>query len=235
MLDVLSQARPVSLHGVGLSLAGADEPSSAHLSKLRLLVERYKPVLISEHLAWSQFEGAFFPDLLPFPRSRDALRRTCRNVDMAQEAIGQRIAIENPSLYLPLDGHEMSETEFLTELVARTGCALLVDVNNVYVSANNIGFDPTEYLEALPVDAMVEIHLAGHSPDPECAEALLIDSHDAPISEEVWHLYKQLIGRVGPRPTLIERDGNVPAFSELMEEQARAAELLHQVRQPAYA
>ena len=230
MLEALRAARPLSLHGVGLSLAGADLPNPVHLDRLKALCDRFRPVLVSEHLAWSRSETRYFPDLLPFPRTTEALLRIGRNIDRVQNRLGRQILIENPSLYVALDGHEWSETEFLRQLVKRTGCRLLVDVNNVAVSANNLGFDPQAYLDALPADAIGEIHLAGHRPDPQHGAALLIDSHDAPVAEAVWTLYRHLVGRTGPVPTLIERDGNLPAFTELMAERERAAAILRTSR-----
>src|SRR5687767_1797108 len=212
MLAALRAARPLSLHGVGLSLAGAAEPDRGHVARLKRLCDRFEPMLISEHLAWSRLEGRYYPDLLPFPRTTEALLRIGRNIDRVQEALGREIAIENPSLYVAIPGHEWDETDFLAQLVRRTGCRLLVDVNNVAVSANNLGFSARTYLDALPAEAIAEIHLAGHRPDPALGAALLIDSHDAPVAEAVWALYDRLIARVGPVPTLIERDGNLPAF-----------------------
>ncbi len=230
MLRALREARPLSFHGVGLSLAGAAEPDRAHLARLKRLVDEYRPMLVSEHLAWSREGTTCFPDLLPFPRTLEALLRIARNIDIVQNALGRQILIENPSLYVQLDGHDFAETDFLRQLVRKTGCRLLVDVNNVAVSANNLGFDPYRYLDALPADAIGEIHLAGHRPDPEHGDALLIDSHDAPVSEQVWALYDDLLDRIGPVPTLIERDGNLPPFAELMEERERAAALMRTPR-----
>ena len=226
MLETLREARPLSLHGVGLSLAGTGEPDAEHLEKLRRLVDRFEPALVSEHLAWSRFNGWCFSDLLPFPRTSQMLDLISRNIEITQEALGRPISVENPSLYVNLEGHEWSETEFLTELVRRTGCGLLVDVNNIYVSANNLGFAPLDYIEALPSSTVTEIHLAGHSTDPQLGAALLIDSHDQPISELVWKLSDQLLKRIGPKPTLVERDGNIPPFDELMAERDRAAAMI---------
>lgn len=226
MLHALREARPLSLHGVGLSLAGAAEPDRAHVAGLKRLADRFEPFLISEHLAWSVQDGRYYPDLLPFPRTTEALLRIGRNIDIVQSALGRQILIENPSLYVALDGHDWSETDFLKQLVKRTGCGLLLDVNNVAVSAANLGFDPYAYLDTLPFHAIGEIHLAGHRPDPELGEALLIDSHDAPVDERVWTLYDYLLALAGPRPTLIERDGNIPAFAELLAERDRAAAIL---------
>lgn len=220
MLETLRGSFPVSVHGVGLSLAVDCEPDAAHLARLCEVARRAEPFLISEHLAWSTFEGCAVPDLLPFPRTRAALARIADNIDIVQNALRRRILIENPSLYVQLPGHELPESEFLAELARRTGCGLLVDVNNVYVSSRNLGFDAQDYLAALPSAAIGEIHLAGHTVDARAG--LLIDTHDAPITEDVWHLYERLIKRVGPRPTLIERDDNLPAFAELMNERERA-------------
>ncbi len=222
MLRALREARPLSLHGVGLSLASADEPDARHLAQLKRLVDEFEPMLVSEHLAWSREGTTCFPDLLPFPRTLESFARIARNIEIVQRTLGRQILIENPSLYVSLDGNDLSETDFLGRLVERTGCRLLIDVNNVWVSARNIGFDPYSYLDALPHGAIGEIHLAGHSPDPEYGEALLIDSHDAPVAEPVWALYDYLLALTGPVPTLIERDGNIPPFAELMAERDRA-------------
>jgi uncharacterized protein (UPF0276 family) len=180
---------------------------------------------MSEHLAWSTWRGQYHPDLLPFPRSHEALQRIVDNIDCTQNILGRRIAIENPTHYLRLDGHDWSELDFLTELSNRTGCGLLLDVNNVFISAHNQSFNAASYLDAFPADAVMEIHLAGHTADPGDSN-LLIDSHDSPISDAVWSLYQRLIKRIGPRPTLIERDDQIPAFDELMIERNRAQNLL---------
>jgi uncharacterized protein (UPF0276 family) len=228
-LDAVRAAHPVSLHGVSLSLAGAAPPDADHLQRLAALVRRIEPALVSEHLAWSAFDGHHVPDLLPFPRSTEALHRIASNIDQTQAALGRRIAIENPSHYLRIEGHAWDEIDFLKELVRRTGCGLLLDVNNVHVSARNLGFDAADYLARFPGEAVMEIHLAGYSKDPTLGDALLIDSHDAPVAPEVWSLYRHLIERIGARPTLIERDGNVPAFDELLAERAVAASELVRV------
>lgn len=225
-LDAIRREKRLSLHGVGLSLAADAAPDADHLARLRTLADRYDPFVMSEHLAWSQRGDVYHPDLLPFPRSRRMLDRVCDNVGRAQDALGRRLLIENPSHYLALPGHEMSEPEFLAEMVARTGCGLLIDINNVHVSASNLKTSAAAYLDALPIEAIGEIHLAGHAPDPEWGEDLLIDSHDAPVSDSVWSLYERTIARIGPRPTLIERDDNIPAFAELMRERDRAEAIL---------
>ncbi len=225
-LDALRQAHPLSLHGVSLSLAG-DAPPAGQLADLRRLVDRVQPALVSEHLAWSFWQGVYFPDLLPFPRTQEALRRISANIDAVQSALGRTIAIENPSHYLHLTGHDWDEIDFLGELVRRTGCGLLLDVNNVQVSAHNLGFCAHTYLDRVPAEAIQEIHLAGHSEDPLLGPALWIDSHDTPVSPAVWQLYQRLIDRIGTRPTLIERDGQVPEFEVLMVERAQA-QTMHQ-------
>jgi uncharacterized protein (UPF0276 family) len=229
-LEAVRAAHPVSLHGVSLSLAGAAPLDDGHLRRLAALVRRIEPALVSEHLAWSAWGGRHFPDLLPFPRTTEALRRIAVHIEQTQSALGTRIAIENPSHYLRIEGHDWDEIDFLAELAARTGCRLLLDVNNVYVSARNLGFDAGDYLDRFPGESIMEIHLAGHSTDPALGAALLIDSHDAPVAPEVWALYRRLIGRIGARPTLIERDGEVPVFEQLLAERNIAAgELRHAV------
>jgi len=224
MLESLRRERPLSLHGVGMSLAGASDPDPDHLSALKRLVERVQPTLVSEHLAWSRLDGRCFPDLLPVPRTNEVLRRLAANIGRVQDELGREILIENPSHYLALRDHAWSETSFLSELARRTGCKLLIDVNNVAVGAHNLGYDPEAWLDAIPTKLIGEIHLAGHALDDE--GSLLIDSHDAPVSEKVWHLYEDLIVRTGAIPTLIERDGNIPPFAELMAERERAQAIL---------
>jgi uncharacterized protein len=225
-LAAVADRWPISLHGVGLSLAGDEPPDAEHLAGLRRLVERFQPALVSEHLAWSRRGATYLPDLLPFPRSRAALGRIADNIGRMQDALGRSVLIENPALYLPLEGHELDEAEFLAELCRLAGCGLLVDVNNAFVGGHNLGYSASAYLEALPAAAIGEIHLAGHAADPRLAGELLIDSHDAPVAEPVWRLYERLIARIGPRPTLIERDDRLPPFAELMAERERAHRIL---------
>ena len=225
-LEAIGSQHPLSLHGVSLSLAADCPPDDNHLKRFRALVDRVQPALISEHLAWSAWRGQYHPDLLPFPRTVEALQRIASNIQRTQEALGRSIAIENPTHYLSLQGHEFSEIEFLTELSIRTGCGLLLDINNVHISAHNLGFDAAKYLDAFPAKAIVEIHLAGHTVDPGDTQ-LLIDTHDAPIAEDVWMLYRRVIERIGMRPTLIERDDNIPGFDVLLAERDRAQRLLN--------
>jgi len=224
-LSAIKQRHPISLHGVSLSLAADCPPDARQLQRFRQLVDWVNPVLVSEHLAWSQWGGHYLPDLLPFPRSRSALNRIIDNVALTQDALGRRIAIENPTHYLQMAGHEMPEIEFLSELAERSGCGLLLDINNVHISAHNLGFDAGRYLDAFPAAAVMEIHLAGHSADSGESN-LLIDSHDSPIGDSVWTLYRRLIARIGKRPTLIERDDQIPDFSQLMAERDMAQWIL---------
>jgi uncharacterized protein (UPF0276 family) len=225
-LEAIAARHPLSLHGVSLSLAADADPDARHLRRLATLAERVRPWQVSEHLAWSVWRGRYHPDLLPVPRSAAALARVVSNVQQAQEALGRPLAIENPSHYLALPGHAWSEPEFLAELVRRSGCRLLLDINNVHVSAHNLGFDAYAYLHAFPADAVVEVHVAGHAEDAADERTLLIDSHDAPVDDAVWDLYAHFLDLAGPRPTLIERDGDVPAFDALLLERDRAQRLL---------
>ena len=225
-LEAIRTRHAISLHGVALSLAADAEPDALHLSRLAALAKRIQPQLISEHLAWSAWRGAYHPDMLPFPRTHDALARIANNISRTQDALQRRIAVENPSHYLKIEGHAWSEIDFLTELTRRSGCGLLLDVNNVYVSARNLGFSAEAYIDNFPGDAVMEIHLAGHTRDPNLGDALLVDSHDASVAPEVWALYERLIARIGARPTLIERDDNLPDFEVLFAEREQAHALL---------
>lgn len=224
MLEEARSARPLSLHGVGLSLAGHALPDVDHLRALKALADRFEPFLLSEHLAWSALDGRALPDLLPFPRTGEALRTVCRNIDFAQSLLGQPLLIENPSHYLALEGHEWSETDFLAEVVQRTGCGLLLDLNNVHVSAFNLGFNAFEYVEGFPVAAVGEVHLAGAMADAELD--LLIDNHGARIAAPVWDLLRAFAARRGPCPVLVEWDRDVPEFSVLIEERDKAAAII---------
>lgn len=229
-LDAIRARHPISLHGVSLSLAADASPNAEHLARLAALVQRIEPALVSEHLAWSQWGSVYQPDLLPFPRTQQALQRVADNIEQTQEALGRSIAIENPSHYVHLQGHALSEPEFFAELVRRTGCRMLLDVNNVYVSARNLcGSAPdalerytADYLASYPLHAVAEIHVAGHHADPVHGEALLIDSHDAPVCDAVWSLWQRVIAQTGPIPTLIERDAELPPLRELLAERVTA-------------
>jgi len=221
-IEAIRREHPLSLHSVSLSLAGAEPLDAGTLAALALLVRDLQPALVSEHLAWSRFGAAYLPDLLPFPRTRATLQSVCEHVAQVQDAIGRPIAIENPSHYLRVPGHELGEVEFLTAIARRTGCSLLLDFNNVHVSAVNTGTSATDYVDAFPADLVSEIHLAGHRSDPRHGDRLLIDSHDAPVAPVVWALFERFVDRAGPRPTLIERDAALPAFSVLMKEREAA-------------
>ena len=221
-LEAIRAVHPLSLHGVSLSLAGAEAPDERTLAGLAVLVRRFEPALVSEHLAWSRRGPHYLPDLLPFPRSGEALATVCAHVEQVQEALGRSIALENPSHYLTLDGHAWGEIDFLAEIARRTGCSLLLDIANVHVSARNTGLSAEAYVDAFPAERVVEIHLAGHRPDARLGERLLVDSHDAPVPEPVWALFRRFVARAGPRPTLIERDAALPPFAELLVERGQA-------------
>jgi uncharacterized protein (UPF0276 family) len=224
-LQAIRARHPVSLHAVSLSLAAAAAPEPLALRRLADLVERIEPALVSDHLAWSAWRGTYRPDLLPVPRTAEALQRLCDNVGQVQDRLRRRIAVENPTHYLRFEDHAYGESEFLTELARRSGCALLLDVNNAYVSARNLGGDAdaaAAFIDAVPAEAIAEVHLAGHRADPLLGAALLVDSHDTAVAAEVWALYDRLITRIGPRPTLVERDANLPPFDSLLAERERA-------------
>lgn len=216
----------ISVHGVGLSLASVEPPSADHLARLKTLIDRVDPCAVSDHLAWQKWAGAHHADFLPFPRTFEALEITASNVERVQNAIGRPIMVENPSLYVDVGGHDMTEGEFLTALARRTGCGLLLDVNNIYVSAHNIGFSPEAALAVIPGDMIGEIHVAGHSADSDPDSELLIDTHGSPVADAVWTLYQSVIERIGPRPTLLERDDDVPDFDALMVERDRVDAML---------
>lgn len=226
LLEAVRADWPLSFHGVGLSLGGASPPDAAHLAALAALVDRYRPAVVSEHLAWCAHGAVCFGDLLPVPATREALDTVCRNVERTQEALGRTILVENPSHYLRLPGTDaMPEPAFLAELARRTGCGLLVDVNNVTVSAGNLGVDAGAYVDALPAGAIGEIHLGGHSRDDGPAP-LLIDDHAGPVSPPVWDLFRRLLARIGPRPALVEWDNAVPAWPVLHAEARKADRIL---------
>ena len=225
-LTKIRERYPLSIHGVGLSIGSELAPDSLHLDRLKTLLARYEPASFSEHLAWTAHAGVFFNDLLPIPYDARTLTRVCAHIGQIQDHLGRRMLIENPATYLGFESSSIAEAQFISEVVARSGCGLLLDVNNVYVSARNLGFSAEAYIDAFPADAVMEIHLAGHTPDPLLGQALLVDSHDAPVAPAVWALYERLIARIGPRPTLIERDEQLPPFAELLAERWQAHALL---------
>ncbi|MCZ6720064.1 MAG: DUF692 domain-containing protein [Proteobacteria bacterium] len=222
-LEAIRRDYPVALHGVGTSLGAADGPDPAHLERLADLVERIEPALVSEHLSWSAAGGVYLNDLLPLPYTEETLALFCRNIDHVQNALRRTILVENPSSYLEFPSSGIPEWQFLTEIAVRTGCGLLVDVNNVYVSAHNLGWNASDYIDAIPPAAVGEIHLAGHAVNAVGnGETVLIDDHGAPVPESVWALYGQAVERFGPVPSLIEWDTNIPELSTLMTEAAKA-------------
>jgi uncharacterized protein (UPF0276 family) len=226
-LAAIRECYPLSLHGVGLSIGGAGELDRDHLRRLGDLVRRYRPGLFSEHLAWSSHDEGYFNDLLPLPYTKETLQRVAEHVEQVQEALGRRILIENPSTYVRFAVSDMSEIAFLTELVHRTGCGLLLDVNNVHVQATNHGFDAAAYIDAFPVAHVGEIHLAGHAHETDdLGEALLIDTHDRPVDSIVWDLFARAVARTGPVPTLIEWDADVPDWPVLHAEAKRAEAIM---------
>lgn len=222
MLDALASRYPLSLHGVSLSLAGPDRPDPQHLAMLAALVERVRPLQVSEHLAWSRLSARYEPDLLPIVRNQAALLRTAAHINEVQDALGCRIAIENPSHYITLDGHDWDEPSFLTELCRRTGCQLLVDLSNLTVSAHNVGSHAEQWIRQIPPASVAQFHLGGYTDDPIIGAALRIDSHDGPISTESWQLFRAALGHIGPRPTLIEWDQQLPSLAALLAERELA-------------
>ena len=226
-LAAIRRDYPVSLHGTGLSLGSADGPDPAHLARVRDVVAAVEPGLVSEHLAWSVSGGTYLADLLPLPLTEEALDVVCQHVDEVQTALARRILIENPSTCLRYVHSTIPEAEFLAAVATRSGCGILLDVNNVYVSAHNHGFDASDYLAALPRDAIDEFHLAGHAarriPD---GRSILIDDHGSRVCAKVWALYDEALVRFGPRPTLIEWDTDVPPLAVLQDEAGIAAAAL---------
>lgn len=214
---ILRQVRehyPVALHGVSMSVGSAEAASPDYLRRLRALVDEIQPLFVSDHLCWTGIHGFNSHDLLPLPYDEETLAVVASNVQRAQDIIGRAMLIENPSSYIAFGHSTMSEWQFLGQLCARTGCDLLLDINNIFVSASNHGFDATTYFDGIPADRVRQIHLAGHS----AGETMLIDTHDQPVCGSVWDLYAHAIGRLGPVATMIERDDNIPAIDELLDE-----------------
>lgn len=225
-LTAIREHYPLSLHGVGLSI-GSDRPlDQAHLRRLKALNQRYEPGLLSEHLAWSSHGASYLGDLLPVPYTGDSLNRICQHIDEVQTVLGRQMLLENPSTYLWFKESTWRETDFIREIVRRTGCGLLLDVNNVHVASTNQQWDASAYIDDFPLGQVQQIHLAGHSRQTdEAGRPLLIDSHDQSVDGQVWNLLRQVIKHTGPVPTLIERDSNIPAWPELRAE-AMMAEVL---------
>lgn len=226
----LAERFPISVHGVGLSIGGEGRLDPEHLARLKHLVEWLQPASFSEHLAWSTHDSAFLNDLLPLPYTSETLTRVADHIDEVQEVVGRRMLLENPSSYLTFDESTYAETDFLREIAQRTGCGLLLDVNNVFVSATNLETDPVSYIDAFPLDLVGEIHLAGHDEDhDDHGKPLLIDSHGREVAEPVWALYEHVIQNGGARASLIEWDTDVPDWATLEAEAKRAAGILEAV------
>lgn len=226
----LAERFPISVHGVGLSIGGEGPLDTDHLARLKQLCGWLNPASFSEHLAWSTHDGAFLNDLLPLPYTPATLARVCDHIDQVQEVLGRRMLLENPSTYIAFAETSLSEIEFLSMIAQRTGCGLLLDVNNVHVSGVNQNYDPAGYIDAFPLHLVGEIHLGGHDEDQDDqGNLLLIDSHGAPVVDPVWALYARVIRSAGPKPTLIEWDNDVPGWPVLAAEAACAARVLEQV------
>lgn len=227
-LDHVRADYPLSLHGVGLSLGSTDPLNLRHLTKLKALISRIDPHSVSEHLCWSSIGGQFLNDLLPLPYSEEALTTVCRNIQQAQEFLGRRLLIENVSSYIRFKDEVLSEWDFLAEVARRCDCDILLDVNNIYVSSVNHGFDARTYLAAIPADRVAEIHLAGHESDDadDGSDSFLVDTHSRPVCDAVWSLYAEAIARFGQRPTLIEWDADLPTLDVLIAEAEKAQQLL---------
>lgn len=226
-LELVRRDHAVSLHGVCMSIGGPQPIDLVHLAHFRELVERYEPALVSEHLAWSTHETAFFNDLLPLPYTAATLAYVCAHIEQVQETIRRPILLENPSTYLAFASSTMSETDFIRAVARRTGCGLLLDLNNVFVSAANHGYAAVDYLSAFPLSDVGEIHLAGHATQyDDDGEPLLIDSHDGPVADAVWGLFENVISRCGPIPTLIEWDSKIPEWPVLRAEAIAAQAII---------
>jgi uncharacterized protein (UPF0276 family) len=225
-LDQVRRDYPLSLHGVGLSLGSSDPLDRGHLAKLKRAVERFSPMLVSEHLCWVSTGGSHFHDLLPLPYTEEALRHVSARIAEVQGYLGRQILIENVSSYLDFEHSAIPEWEFLREVAARSGCGILLDVNNIYVSAVNHGFDPRAYIDSIPAPDVQEIHLAGHAEKQVDGVALLIDTHDRPVKDAVWELYAHALEVLGPKPTLLEWDAALPPLADLLAEATKADGLL---------
>jgi uncharacterized protein (UPF0276 family) len=235
LLTEIACAYPISVHTVGVSIGSAKEIDRHHLRRVRGLVELVDPVLVSGHLAWSTHDGEYLNDLLPLPYDEETLALLVRHIDEVQEGLGRPYLGENPSSYVGLGTSTMTEVEFLSELVRRTGCRLLCDVSNVHLSAHNMGYDAYAYLDDLPTDAVGELHLGGFTPEEDGGEpggTLLIDTHASPITDPVWDLYAYAVRRFGQVPTMIEWDNDLPPFATLLEEAGKADAVAAQARSP---
>lgn len=224
-LSAIAERYPLSFHGVGMSLGGIGPLDPDHLLHWRRLTDRYQPALVSEHLAWSNLDGVYFHDLLPIPYTAETLRTVCEHIDQMQTALGRPILLENPATYLGYADSSIEEAEFIVETARRSGCGLLLDINNVYVSTKNRSENAQAWLSRIPGNLVGEIHLAGHSAQEDGDLAILIDDHASPVCEDVWELYRETVMRIGPKPTLIEWDNEVPNVMTLCREAHHAEEL----------
>jgi uncharacterized protein (UPF0276 family) len=229
-LELIAGRYGLSFHGVGLSLGSAEPPDRAHLARIRHLEQRFQPALMSEHIAWSALHGHYLNDLFPIPYTEEALTLIARNIRIAQDCLGRRLLIENPSSYLRFLDSTMPECTFVAELARRAGCGILLDINNIHVSAFNHGFDVGDYLRAIPGDLVGEFHLAGHAAEELEGETILIDDHASAVTDEVWRLYEQALDAYGPRPTLIEWDNAIPPLGILLGEAGKAQDRLDAAR-----
>jgi uncharacterized protein len=237
-LSAIAELYPLSLHGVGLSIGGSSPLDKGHLSRLRQLLQRYNPALFSEHLAWSTHDTSFFHDLLPLPYTGNTLRHVSEHIDEVQSTLGRQMLLENPSTYVAFSENTYSEIDFISEVARRTGCGLLLDVNNVFVASTNQHWDPFLYIDSYPLDKVQEIHLAGYTEEAdETDQVLCIDTHDRPVSELVWRLFEHTIEHTGALPTLIEWDAALPGWEDLQSEARRADAImsLATARKPSYA
>ena len=228
LLDI-ARNYPISVHTVGVSVGSASGLDHAHLRRVGELIDRINPILVSGHLAWSTHEGEYLNDLLPLPYDDATLRLVAQQIDEVQDCLGRPYLLENPSSYIGFHGSTMSETQFLVELADQTGCQILCDVSNIYLSAHNMGYDAHEYIDALPPETIAQIHLGGFAAEADesnCGAEMLIDTHGNCIAEPVWELYAYALRRLGPKPTLIEWDNDIPPFCTLLSEAARADEVL---------
>ena len=233
MVERLRADYTLSVHAVGLSLGSAEGLDEAHLQRVAALVKRLQPTYVSDHLSWSVTGGRYFNDLLPLPYTDEALDTVVRNVGRLQDALGRQVSVENPSCYLGFAHSTMSEPAFLSELVRRSGCGLLLDLNNIHVTAHNLRLDPVAWLAGLPGEAITQYHLAGHAVNDADGEPILIDDHGSRVAESVWDLFGQALDRFGARPTLIEWDTDIPDLAVLLDEAARADRIVgarHDVR-----
>ncbi|MET1412774.1 DUF692 domain-containing protein [Roseibium sp. HPY-6] len=232
-LEAIRERYPLSLHGVGLSIGGEQPLDAEHLKRLAVLNQRYEPGLFSEHLAWSSHDTTYYNDLLPVPYDQATLDRVCDHIDEVQEVVGRKMLLENPSTYVAFQQSTMSEIEFLKQITKRTGCGLLLDVNNVFVSCTNHERSPEDYLAEFPIADVGEIHLGGHAPDRDDeGRPLLIDAHDREVDDAVWKLYESVVLQHGALPTLVEWDNDVPVWPVLLAEAQSADRILELAREP---